>query len=126
MEIGERRKRLDRLLEELRRSWVLAEGLRDKKALAGLGIADVLTISGNLRQSCDLLSARAVERAYVLTDLDRRGDELAKRAGEELEARSIRADLVSRKRLAHLLRIRHFEDAERAYEKLRLEGGFDG
>ncbi|MFH0737833.1 MAG: hypothetical protein V1827_04200 [Candidatus Micrarchaeota archaeon] len=126
MEIGERRKKADKLLEELRGSWVLAEGQRDRKALAALGITSVLTISGNLKQSCDLLSARAVERAYVLSDLDRRGDELAKRAGEELEARSIRADLVARKRLAHLLRIRHFEDAKRAYEKLKDEGEMNG
>jgi 5S rRNA maturation endonuclease (ribonuclease M5) len=126
VEINERLKKLKHLLEQLQDSWVLTEGLRDKEALRRLGITKVLTISGNLRQSCERLSARDVDKAYVLSDLDRRGDELAKSARDELEARSIKADLEMRRKLAHLLRIRNFEDAARAYEKLKEEGEIYG
>lgn len=121
MEISERLKKLERLMDRLRGRWILVEGIKDRKALSALGMANILTISGNLVQSCERLSGR-VEKAYVLTDLDRRGDELALKARDELERHSIRADLRMRKDLAHLLKIRNFEDAYRAYEKLRQEG----
>ena len=122
MEISERLKKLDTLMERLRGSWILVEGIKDRKALTALGMTGILTISGNLIQSCELLSVRKAEMAYVLTDLDRRGDELALKARDELERHSIRADLRMRKDFAHLLKIRNFENAERAYEKLRQEG----
>lgn len=130
MEIRERLKKLDKILDMLRDSWVLAEGQRDRKALAGLGIRKVLTMSGNLRASCGELGRKNADKAYVLSDLDRRGDELAKSARDELGSLSIRADTETRLKLAHLLRIRYFEDAERAYDKLKKElvdeGEFDG
>jgi 5S rRNA maturation endonuclease (ribonuclease M5) len=121
LEIEERLKRLDKLLEQLRPGWVFVEGKRDKHALEKLGIRNILTISGNLRQSCERLEPH-VDKVYVLTDLDRRGDELAKAARDELEGLSFRADLEMRKRLAHTLRIRCFEDAKRAYDELKEEG----
>lgn len=119
MEIKDRLKRLRKLLGQLKDSWVFVEGKKDKQALEKLGIKNVLTISGNLRLSCDKVKT---ERVFVLTDLDRRGDELARAARDELEARSIKADLEVRKMLAHTLRIRYFEDAKRAYDELIEEG----
>lgn len=119
LEISERRKAVEKMLETLKDEWILVEGLRDKKALAALGLTKVLTVSGNLRQSCDKLSGMKVERAYVLTDLDRRGYQLALMARDELEGRSIRADLSVRGELAYALGIKNFEDAKRAYEKLK-------
>lgn len=121
METRERLKKLDKILDKLRDSWVLAEGQRDRSALNGLGIVNVLTISGNLRASCGILGAKNVDKAYVLSDLDRRGDELARRAGDELGSLSIRADTETRRMLAHLLRIRYFEDAKKAYDRLKEE-----
>ncbi len=123
MEISERLKKLAKMLDMLKGEWILVEGLRDKKALAALGLVKVLTASGNLRQSCDRLSDMKVERAYVLTDLDRRGYQLALKARDELEARSIRADLSVRGELAYALGIKNFEDAKRAYEKLKENEG---
>jgi 5S rRNA maturation endonuclease (ribonuclease M5) len=121
LEIEERLKRLDRLLEQLKDRWVFVEGKRDKQALEQLGIGNILTISGNLLLSCDKLESD-VTTVFVLTDLDRRGDELAKAARDELEGRSIKADLEMRKKLAHTLRIRCFEEAKRAYDELKEEG----
>lgn len=113
----EKIEKLDKIFEKLRDEWIFVEGKRDKQALQHLGFSKVLTISGNLRQSC----RRVDRRVYVLTDLDRRGDQLAKKAKEELESLSVKADIEVRKRVARLLNIRYFEDAERAYEELKGE-----
>ena len=126
MEIEERLKRLVKLLKKLEGGWIFVEGKKDKEALEKLGLRDILTISGNLRLSVTRLSGVKAEKVFVLTDLDRRGDELALRARDELEACSIRADLEMRKDLAHMLRIRNFEDAKRAYDRLKQEGENNG
>ena len=125
MEIKDRLKRLEKILSQLRNGWVFVEGKRDKQALKELGIVNVLTISGNLHLSCRKIE-KHVQKVYVLTDLDRRGDELAKAARDELEGMSIRADLEIRKKLAHTMRIRYFEDAKRAYDELIEEGEKNG
>ena len=123
MEIEERLAKTEKCLEELKEGWVLVEGLKDKSALEKLGIGKILTISGNLKISCEKLACEhESEKVYVLTDLDRRGDEQAKRAIEVLESHSIRGDLEMRKRLAFLLRIKFFEDALRAYHQIKEEG----
>ncbi|MEW6036130.1 MAG: toprim domain-containing protein [Candidatus Micrarchaeota archaeon] len=121
MEIKERLKKLGKMLDTLKGNWIFVEGKRDRVALEGLGLSNILTISGNLRQSCAIIADRKPEKVYVLTDLDRRGDELALRARDELESCSIRADLEMRRELAHMLRIRYFEDAKTAYEKILKE-----
>lgn len=120
MKPEERLEKLEKLLTRLRGAWIFVEGVRDRRALEQLGLENILTISGNLRISCAQLAGRA-EKVYVLTDLDRRGTQLALMARNELEAGSIKADLDMRKRLAHMLRIRFFEDAARAYERIKEE-----
>ncbi len=110
--------KLEKLLEKLRGECVFVEGLKDKEALENLGFRNILTISGNLRQSARKVDA---DKVFVLTDLDRRGDQLARMAKDELESNSVRAELEARKQLAFLLRIKFFEDAYRAYEELKGE-----
>ena len=122
MELRQKLKVLEKLLGELRSGWVFVEGKRDKEALAELGCRNVLTISGNLRLSCERLASQpAVGKVFVLTDLDRRGDQLARAAEEELEGHSMAADLMMRKRLARILKIRQFEDAKRAHDRMMEE-----
>jgi 5S rRNA maturation endonuclease (ribonuclease M5) len=121
VKIKERLGKLSRLMERLRGSWVFVEGKKDREALQKLGFSNILTISGNLRGSCERLAGHDVDKVYVLSDLDRRGDELAIRARDELGSHSIRADTETRLLLAHMLRIRYFEDAKRAYDKLTEE-----
>jgi 5S rRNA maturation endonuclease (ribonuclease M5) len=124
LEVTERCKRAKRLLEQLREGWIFVEGKKDKEALRKLGLEKVLTISGNLRISCRKLDKDV--KVFVLTDLDRRGDQLARTARDELEGYSIIADLTVRKRLAHTLRIRYFEDTTKAYDELIEEGEKNG
>lgn len=107
-------KRLSKILAQLRESTVFVEGLRDKEALAALGCKRVLTISGNLRKTCAGLD-ESVGKVIVLTDMDRRGEELLGMAKAELEACSIDADTETRRTLAGILGLRFFEDAARKY-----------
>lgn len=121
MKAIERLALFEKAIAKLRGQWILVEGQRDRKALAELGMENILTVSGNLGKSCDFLERSGAQKAYVLTDLDRRGHELAKRAREELEARSIGADLEVRAQIARSLRIKNIENASRAYQRLKEE-----
>lgn len=111
-----RLKNLKKILQELRETWVFVEGKKDKEALAKFKIKNVLTISGNLRISCNKVKD-VTENVIILTDLDRRGNELAIRAREELERYSVKADTETRKHLAGILDLRCFEDMERKHVK---------
>jgi 5S rRNA maturation endonuclease (ribonuclease M5) len=119
-------KLLEKTLGKLRESWIFVEGKRDKEAMGRLGCRNVLTISGNLRLSCDKVTEKGVGMVFVLTDLDRRGDQLAALARDELEARSVSAELTARKTLGSILNIRYFEDAKRGYDKFIEEGEKNG
>lgn len=126
METKQKIKLLDKILKQLREGWVFVEGKRDREALGLLGCRNVLTISGNLRLSCDRVEKEGVGRVFVLTDLDRRGEQLAALARDELEARSIRAEMDTRKALGRVLNVRCFEDAKRGYDELIEEGEKNG
>lgn len=118
LKMDERIKKLRKLLEQLNDGWIFVEGKRDREALRLLGLQKILTISGNLRQSCAKIQKD--EKVFVLTDLDRRGEQLARMAKDELEGLSITVDLEMRKNLAYILNIRYFEDAKRAYDDLLI------
>lgn len=118
-------KLLEKTLRKLREGWIFVEGKRDREAMGLLGCRNVLTISGNLRLSCERVAEKGVGMVFVLTDLDRRGDQLAVLARGELEAHSVRAELAARKALGRILNIRCFEDAKRGYDEL-MEGDKDG
>ncbi|MDO8553436.1 MAG: hypothetical protein Q7S22_01405 [Candidatus Micrarchaeota archaeon] len=115
--------RIAELLQRIRESIVFVEGKRDKEALIALGCnaENIYTISGNLKQSCEQVMERNVKIVMILTDLDRRGNELAKRAGEELERYSITIDGTTRIEIARTLNLRFFEDLERKYLKFLEE-----
>jgi len=113
--IAKQLKALERILSDLRESWLFVEGKKDKVALGQLGCTKILTISGNLRRSCETLGAD-VEKVIILTDLDRRGDQLLLAAKDELEGCSKIADIETRRRLAGILGLRCFEDIGRKYD----------
>ena len=120
-------KEVKKIFEQLKNGWIFVEGKKDKQALNNLGFEKILTIAGNLRLSCEKLAKEKGEiKVFVLTDIDRRGDQLAGMAKEELEGISLRVDLTMRKKLAYALNIRYFENAKRAYDKLIKEGENNG
>jgi len=118
-QLREKYKKLRRLLDKMERSVVLVEGKRDKSALEKLGCRRVITISGRIRDVCESLDGEHV--VIIATDLDRRGNEMARRAREELEGCSVRADGETRVLLARILKIRYFEDAKRGFDDFMEE-----
>ncbi|NYZ74444.1 hypothetical protein H0O00_04845 [Candidatus Micrarchaeota archaeon] len=60
MKSKDRLRLLGKLLEQLNAGWIFVEGQKDRKALEKLGLRKVLTISGNLRQSCQRLTAEGM------------------------------------------------------------------
>ncbi len=106
---------LNRIMKDLKSSLVFVEGQKDKAALAILGIKNVFTISGNLKLSCKAVSERGADRVIVLTDLDDRGDELAKEADGELTRYGIICDAETRKNIKRILSIRYIENMAKKY-----------
>ncbi len=112
-------KRLVNIMNELKESIVFVEGKRDREALAGIGIVNTITISGKLRQVCQ--SVDNTKKVIVLTDLDRRGDEQAKDAVEELQRYGINANIEYRKILGGILNLKYFEDIDKKYKEFLEE-----
>ncbi|MFH2106446.1 MAG: hypothetical protein ABII22_04245 [Candidatus Micrarchaeota archaeon] len=114
-------KELDRIIERLKSKMIFVEGKRDKEALVRMGCDNsrVLTISGNLRISCE--RAKQEAEVVILTDMDRRGFEMLKRASETLEGYGVKPDTETRSRLAHILRLKYFEEMYRKYKKFMEE-----
>jgi 5S rRNA maturation endonuclease (ribonuclease M5) len=110
-------KELARIIERLKSKMIFVEGKRDKEALVKMGCdySRVLTISGNLRISCE--RAKNETEVIILTDMDRRGFEMLKKASETLEEYGVKPDIETRTKLAHILRFKYFEEMYTKYEK---------
>ncbi len=118
-QLREKYKKLTRLLRKMEDSVVLVEGKRDKSALEKLGCTRVITVSGRIRDVCGTLGGE--DEVIIATDLDRRGNEMARMAREELEGCSVSADSETRVLLARILKIRYFEDAKRGFDEFMEE-----
>ncbi len=119
-ELRDKYKKLRRLLEKMEESVVLVEGKRDKGAFEQLGLVRVITIAGRIRDVCESLAGEEME-VVIATDLDRRGNEMARKAREELERCSLAADSETRVLLARILKIRYFEDVKRGFDEFMKE-----
>jgi 5S rRNA maturation endonuclease (ribonuclease M5) len=118
-----KKKELEKIMEKLKGSAVLVEGRKDAEALLPfVGEGRVFAASaGRLRSACAKVAALGVREAFVLTDMDKAGDELALMARGELEGLGIRADLTTRKKLAGILHLRYFESFGKKHEKRAKE-----
>ena len=120
----EKLKLLSRSLNELEHGFILVEGLKDKSALIKLGYLEnkIFTMSGNLvlslkkiQELADQNEDLAEQKVYVLADLDRRGEQQAQKAKEELEANNMRADIELRRIIGRILNMTHFEEMQTSY-----------
>lgn len=110
-------KLLIRCLARLRSSAIFVEGQKDRRALQKLGCMRVYTVAGNLALSCAKAASQGTEEVVILTDFDRRGKEMVKRAKEELERYGIRGESETRKNISKVLHVKHFENIDKAYEE---------
>ncbi len=111
------KKELDRLLLDIQNGEIIVEGKKDKKALNNIGLFNVHTLQGDYRRIVKKLKDKNVKKVFILTDFDRRGDELAETLKGELIAQIIDFDLEKRKRLGAILNIRFWENADTKLEQ---------
>jgi 5S rRNA maturation endonuclease (ribonuclease M5) len=81
----------EKLIDILRDSTVIVEGKRDKQALLGLGVSDVLDISGQALESF-VENLEKDKKYIVLTDFDREGEKKRKSIFNFLEKNKFKFD----------------------------------
>jgi len=111
------KKELDRLLIEIQEGEIIVEGIKDKRALNNIGLFNVHTLHGDFRRIVEILKEKNVKKVFILTDFDRRGNELAEELKGELTAQSIDFDLEKRKRLGTILNIRFWENTDKKLDQ---------
>ncbi|MEM3399471.1 MAG: toprim domain-containing protein [Candidatus Micrarchaeia archaeon] len=117
-----KRKKLERLIEKLRRSVVVVEGKRDKEALQMLGVGKVVTIWGSADDFARKISERYTE-VLLLTDFDRRGCEMCVRLKEALVGYGVKADTTTRRDMKYILGLNFFEDILHSLEEFQSRFG---
>ncbi|MEM2865977.1 MAG: hypothetical protein QXM46_00805 [Candidatus Hadarchaeales archaeon] len=117
------------MLEELRKEGregtpVLVEGIHDREALLSLGVeGKILHLNGKRGLLASLERLEGCEKAVVLTDFDRTGEELARRCSRYLRVMGVEPLLEPREKLKKLLR-KEVKDVEgMAHFLLRLAPG---
>ena len=103
-------------MEVLGESLVLVEGVKDATAIYPY-VESVIEASGRTRDACRRASESGAGSAVLLTDLDKRGDELAEELRSELGRYGIKADTETRKRLGGLLCMERIENFKGKYRK---------
>ncbi|EEB74332.2 toprim domain-containing protein [Thermococcus sp. AM4] len=129
---AENYKRFLELIEKLREfeGALIVEGLRDEVALRNLGVrAEIIRLSRLPLAEIALIASRYRE-VMILTDFDRKGEELARKLVSYLEGYPCRVDAETRRELKRIARkdIKGVEDLYGLYLKVvsvsdpRLEG----
>lgn len=98
---------LEGLLEEAAKGIpVIVEGLKDAEALENLGLKGTIILAKARGGSyLDAVEEASTQReVIILTDFDRRGDEMAAFLKEDLEGRGVKVNLTLRRRIASLVR----------------------
>ena len=121
---AENYKRFELLIDKLREfdGAIIVDGLRDEVALRKLGVrAEVIRLS-RLPLSEVALIASQYHEVMILTDLDRKGEELAKKLTQYLEGYKCRVDTETRRELKMIAKkdIKGIEDLYRLYTKITL------
>ena len=121
---AENYKRFELLIDKLREfdGAIIVEGLRDEVALRKLGVrAEIIRLS-RLPLSEVALIASQYHDVMILTDLDRKGEELAKKLTQYLEGYKCRIDTETRRELKMIAKkdIKGIEDLYGLYLKINL------
>ncbi|AXV39685.1 toprim domain-containing protein [Methanobacterium sp. BAmetb5] len=123
--------KLSNLIEELKICGeqgipVLIEGQKDERALRELGVnGNFIKVSGSGLKLFEIaeIAAQSSSRVVILTDFDRKGNQLAKRLSEDIQSLGSHPDLRFRNTLMGITRrfIKDIESLPRHLEQLELE-----
>lgn len=111
--------RLSEELDELKKNGeegvpILIEGKKDEEALEKLGIkGDFIKVSGSHLKLFEVaeLAANSSSKVIILTDFDKKGNQLAKKLSRDIQSLGSHPDLQIRKRIMGLTR-RYIKDIE--------------
>ncbi len=92
----------------------LVEGKNDKKALNELGITNVQTLHKSLQET-----VTGINEAIILTDYDRKGEELKVRLEELFKGEGKRVDTSYRKQLRILTGLNYVEGLIPRYNEIK-------
>ncbi|MCD6558711.1 hypothetical protein DRN43_04820 [Thermococci archaeon] len=117
--LPENYKRFEILINKLREfgGVIIVEGRRDEVALRKLGVETGIIKLSRLPLSEIALTASQYHEVMVLTDLDKKGEELAKKLISYLEGYNCRVDSETRKELKRIAKkdIKGIEDLYSLY-----------
>ena len=105
---------------------VLIEGRKDENALKELGInGNFLKVSGSGLKLFEIaeIATQSSSRVVILTDFDRKGNQLAKRLSEDIQSLGPHPDLSFRRTIMGITRrfIKDIESLPRHLEQLELQ-----
>lgn len=100
---------------------ILIEGKKDEEALRELGInGNFIKVSGSPLKLFEIaeIAAKSSSKIIILTDFDKKGNELAKRLSEDIQRLGSHADLEIRRKIMGITR-RYTKDIESLSRHLR-------
>ncbi len=102
---------------------IVVEGTKDVAALNNLGIFEVVSVNakGGPVGTVEFLEERRVKEIIILTDYDRRGEQLYARIRELAISAGIAVNDVLRKKLREATHVKYIEDLARILGKERGE-----
>jgi len=105
---------------------ILIEGKKDEEALRELGInGNFIKVSGSPLKLFEIaeIAAKSSSKIIILTDFDKKGNELAKRLSEDIQRLGSHADLEIRRKIMGITRryIKDIESLSRHLRQLELE-----
>ena len=105
---------------------ILIEGKKDEKALKNLGInGNFIKVSGSGLKLFEIaeIAAKSSSKVIILTDFDKKGNELAKRLAEDIQSLGSYPNLVIRRKIMGITRkfIKDIESLPRHMNQLELD-----
>ncbi|WP_461865519.1 toprim domain-containing protein [Thermococcus sp.] len=121
---AENYKRFELLIDKLREfeGVIIVEGVRDEVALRNLGVrAEIIRLSRLPLAEIAFIASQHRD-VMILTDLDRKGEELARKLTRYLEGYKCKVDAETRKELKRIAKkdIKGIEDLYNLYLNLKL------
>jgi 5S rRNA maturation endonuclease (ribonuclease M5) len=124
-------RRLSRIIEELKMcadqgTPILVEGRKDVEALRELGInGNVIKVSGSGLKLFEIaeIAVKLSSKVVILTDFDKKGNQLAKRLSEDIQGLGFHPDLEIRRNIMGISRrfIKDIESLPKHLNQLELE-----
>jgi len=105
---------------------IISEGKKDEEALRKLGInGNFMKVSGSPLKLFEIaeIAAKSSSKIIILTDFDKKGNELAKKLSEDIQRLGSHADLEIRRKIMGITRryIKDIESLSRHLRQLELE-----